>query len=151
MATAAELTVAEELVALRENAVLMGWSLTEIDGTTFVVGFVGKDGTQFWVKAFCDGYPARPPAWHWFNPATGALDQRSDTPKEGGFFHSHGVICAPWNRLAYQAVDPRGPHTDWAIGDWRANPKTGACRTLSAMALRIAQELQSRLQGRMAA
>jgi hypothetical protein len=129
----------------------MGWSLDELDGTTFVLGLPARDRTTFWVKAVCDGYPGQPPAWHWYNPATGLLDQKADTPAHVGFFHSNGVICAPWNRLAYTAVDTRGPHTDWNIGDWRANPKTGACRTLGAMALRIAQELQSRLQGRMAA
>ncbi len=151
MPTAAELTVSEELIALRENATLLGWSFADIEGTVFSVGFPARDGTTFWVKTFCDRYPDQPPAWHWYNPDSGLLDQRADIPKGGGFFHSQEVICAPWNRLAYKSVDPRGPHSDWIISDWRANPKTGACRTLSAMALRIAQELQSRLEGRMAA
>lgn len=149
MATAAELAVAEELTALRENAALLGWDLTEIDGTTLSIGFPARDGTTFWVKVFCDRYPSQPPAWHWYNPQTELLDQPCDIPQPVGFFHHHAVICAPWNRLAYQAVDPRGPHSDWTMGDWRSNHRTGACRTLSAMALRIAQELQSRLQGRM--
>lgn len=151
MPTAAELTVAEELKALRENAELLEWSLSEVDGTTFSLGLPANDSTTFWVRAFCNRYPGQPPAWHWFNPQTGLLDQHRDTPTPVGFFHSNGIICAPWNRLAYREEDPRGPHGDWAIGDWRSNPQSGACRNLSAMALRIAQELQSRLRGRMAA
>ncbi len=34
-------------------------------------------------------------------------------------------------------------HGDWTIGNWRGEPKTGACKTLAAMALRIGKELRS--------
>lgn len=96
-------------------------------------------------------YSAEPPAWHWYNADTKQIDQLRDTPKEVGFFHGSGVICAPWNRLAYKSVDSRGPHDDWQIGDWRSNPQTGGCKTLGAMAQRIALELKLRMQGRKAA
>jgi hypothetical protein len=105
MTTSAELTVTQELTALRENAALLGWELRERDGTTFVVGFPAHDGTTYWCKVLCDGYPAAPPAWHWYDPATDAVNQPADTPDKGGFFHGNGVICAPWNRLAYKSVD----------------------------------------------
>jgi len=151
MATAEELTVAQELVALRENAALLGWIFQEVDPITFIVGFAAHDGSLFWCKVRCDGYKAQPPAWHWHNPKTGAVDQPADIPRKGGFFHDAGVICAPWNRLAYRSIDGRGPHSDWSLGAWLVNEKTGACRTLSAMALRIHIELQSGMTGRMAA
>jgi len=151
MSTAAELTVSSELAALQQNATLLGWTLMQIDRTTIVIGLKAEDRSRFWCKVCCDAYKAQPPAWHWYNVETGAVDQRKDTPSKGGFFHSAGVICAPWNRLAYKTVDARGPHDDWSLGDWLTNPKTGACRSLSAMALRIHHELQSGMKGRLAA
>ena len=151
MPTAAALTVARQMTALRDNADLLGWTLRIIDPTTFVVGFGAGNESMYWCKVLCDGFPAQPPAWHWYNPKDDVVDRPSDIPEKGGFFHGNGVICAPWNRLAYKVIDTRGPHGDWSLGDWLTNPKTGACRTLSAMTLRIHQELQSRLKGRMAA
>ena len=88
-------------------------------------------------------------AWHWFNLETKAVDERRDTPMPVGFFQpTCGVITrCHWNRLAYKAIDSRGPHADWDIGDWRTNPKTGACRTLNAMALRILCRTPNPLKG----
>ena len=151
MGTVAALLVAEQLVALRDNATLFGWTVTPVDEVTFILGLPGKDEATYHLRAVCDDFAAKPPAWHWFNPETGAIDNLRDTPKGGAFFHSAGIICAPWNRLAYRAVDARGPHPEWTIGDWQSNPKTGACRTLSAMALRISHELMRNVEGRMAA
>lgn len=151
MAGLAEMSLDAEFAALAENAEIMGWKLERTGPTDFVLGLPASDGTWFWLKCLCDRYAAEPPAWHWYNPETKQFDQPRDTPKPAGFFHSNNVICAPWNRLAYSTVDSRGPHGDWQIGDWRANPKTGGCKTLSAMALRIAHELRTNLQGRLAA
>lgn len=151
MPTLAELSVDDEFGALLENAELNGWKLERTTPTSFVLGMPAADGTWFWLNCVCDRYAAEPPAWHWYNPHTKKIDQHQDIPKPVGFFHSNGIICAPWNRLAYSSVDSRGPHGEWVIGDWRSNPQNGACRTLSAMALRIGLELRVNLQGRMAA
>ena len=151
MATLAELSVDDEFGALSENAELNGWKLERTTPTSFVLGMPAADGTWFWLNCVCDRYAAEPPAWHWYNPDSKKIDQHQDIPKPVGFFHSNGIICAPWNRLAYSTVDSRGPHGEWVIGDWRSNPQNGACRTLSAMALRIGLELRVNLQGRMAA
>jgi hypothetical protein len=129
----------------------MGWSLEQIDDLTFVLGLPAKSGDSYHLRVKCDGYPAKPPAWHWFNPVNSTIDNQRDTPRGGGFLHTNGVICAPWNRLAYATVDPRGPHSDWDIGAWQKNPNTKACCTLSAMALRIAHELMKSFEGRLAA
>jgi hypothetical protein len=150
MATAAELAVVDEYPALEENAALMGWKLERLSATSFVLSLPASDGSWFSVLCIADRYSAEPPAWHWYNPASKQIDQPHDTPIEVGFFHSAGVICAPWNRLAYNSVDPRGPHSDWQIGAWRSNPQTGGCKTLSAIAQRIAIELKLRMQGRKA-
>lgn len=146
MATAVDLIFEEQFGHLRENASSQGWSLQR----AFIVGMKARDGSLFSLMVDCSEYPALPPAWHWYNPETRMLDQPTDTPKGGTFFHSSGRICAPWNRLAYRTVDPKGPHGDWTLANWVTNPKTGNCTTVSAMALRIQVELSSvQYQGRM--
>jgi hypothetical protein len=142
VSTVAELSLLEELIPLEEIAAHKGWKLTRLEDLQFMLGLPARDHTWFWLLCDCECYPAMPPAWHWYNAESGERDQPRDTPEHGGFFHSAGVICAPWNRLAYKSEDARGPHNDWSIGDWRANARTGGCTTLAAMALRIAVELQ---------
>lgn len=151
MATAAEFLIEEERLDLAKNAALLGWTYTPKDAENFVLGMTARDGTIFHLWCQHDRYIAMPPAWHWFNPATNGRDRAGDIPRGGSFFHSNKVICAPWNRLAYSTIDPRGPHgNDWQLANWRENPKTGACLTLSAMALRIHRELNApSFQGRM--
>lgn len=121
-----------------------GWSLSQIEGPGFQLVLPARDGTQVGLHVLCDDYPATPAAWRWCNPETGVCEQPADTPKgDGGYFHSSGRICAPWNRAAYKQVDPQGPHGNWELSTWLTNPKTGSCTTLAAMALRMAVELQS--------
>jgi hypothetical protein len=141
--TVAQLSVVEELEPLVQIGSRRGWTVQGMDATSFILGLPARDGSWFWLFCRCDAYPGLPPAWHWYDSDTKAVDQPRDTPTGGGFFHSSGVICAPWNRLAYVTVDPRGPHSDWVIGAWRSNEKTGGCKTLAAMALRIAVELRA--------
>jgi hypothetical protein len=141
--TATQLLVEEECEALKKNALLLGWTFTGVDAQNFTLSMQAKDQSWFHLWCNCDGYGAVPPAWHWYNPDTNLRDQMKDTPKGGAFFHGNAVICAPWNRLAYKRVDGRGPHDDWELANWRANEKTGACKTLSAMALRIYAELSA--------
>jgi hypothetical protein len=146
MATAGELVLAEELGDLQEIAMSRQWDFE--DG--FNLGMPARDGSRFWLRVDCADYPAQPAAWHWYNPQTGALDRRADTPTGGGFLHPSGRICAPWNRLAYKQCDPDGPHGDWELASWAANPRTGKCTTLAAMALRLFVELNSKhYQGRL--
>jgi hypothetical protein len=146
MATAGELVFEEQFGHLREIAASREWPLER----AFILGMKARDGSQYWLLVDCSDYPAMPPVWHWYNPATKLLEQPADTPKGSGFLHSSGRICAPWNRLAYKKIDPNGPHDDWDLANWMTNPKTGNCITLSAMALRIHVELGSaRYQGRM--
>ena len=146
MPTAGELVFEEQFGHLRENAGSRGWSLER----AFILGMKARDSSQYWLLVDCSDYPAAPPAWHWYNPSTRALDQPADTPKGGGFLHSSGRICAPWNRLAYKKIDPNGPHDDWDLASWMTNPKTGKCTTLSGMALRIHVEMNGeQYQGRM--
>jgi hypothetical protein len=141
--TVAELSVAEELVAIREIAASRGWSFQEVDVLHFRLGFQARDQSRFHLLVDCTGYPVHPPAWHWCDPAYSQTARPADCPGGSGFLHPCGVICAPWNRLAYRSIDPRGPHTDWTIGDWQQNPHTAGCTTLAHMTLRIYVELHS--------
>jgi hypothetical protein len=137
----AELTVAEELAALREIAVSRGWDLKELDTLRFRLSLPAKDRSRFHLLVDCDRYKAQPPAWHWSDSDSTRTDRGADQPKGSGFLHPQGVICAPWNRLAYKSMDSRGPHQDWTVGDWLKNAATGGCTTLAHMALRIFVEL----------
>lgn len=141
VATVAELTVAEELIPLRENAVNLGWNLKELDGLRFLLAMPAKDKSLFYLLVDCDNYKVQPPAWHWSDPSGTYTNRAVDQPKGSGFLHPSGVICAPWNRLAYNTIDSRGPHKDWPIGDWLQNSATAGCTTLAHMALRIFVEL----------
>ena len=116
MTTAAELTLTDEISPLEEIAALKGWKLERRDGTEFILGMQARDDSWFWLYCRCDRYPAMPPAWHWYHPEIGELDRPQDTPKGGGFFHNKGVICAPWNRLAYKTGTSYGHRDAWALG-----------------------------------
>lgn len=150
MATAAELVVATELADLHEVAAVLGLSVISLSSRSFLVGLKAAEGSGFWVVCDADGYPGTPPAWRWCNAEGLEADALHLCPRSGAsaFFHDNGVICAPWNRLAYNSVDPRGPHGDWTIGNWQANSYTGECKTLAAMVMRIEIELQARFTGR---
>lgn len=154
MASVADLELADELRQLEEIATSRGWPFTRLGEDKFLLGLPAQDKSMFWQLCEHDRYPVMPPAWHWSNSDGTQLDQPKDTPLEnGGFLHGSGVICAPWNRLAYNTVDPRGPHgSDWQIGDWRNNQYTLSCKTIPAMVLRIYYELQKKpFRGRKAA
>jgi len=145
-----QLAIETELADLKANAEQQGWTFARTGDAEFTLGVLARDNSWLHLKVFLDGYARIPPAWHWLNPETGALGERAHTPVGGNFFHGNGVICAPWNRLAYKSVDDRGPHPDWAIeGDWKANAYTGAATTLAAMALRIALEAMTKYERRL--
>lgn len=141
MATARELIFKEQFAALKEIAESRSWPLERTDVPGFILGLSARDGEKYWLKADCDGFSVTPPAWHWYNPETEEIDQTKDTPQGSGFLHGSERICAPWNRIAYQQVDPKGPHPDWDLANWMSNPKTFGCTTLAAMALRLHVEL----------
>jgi hypothetical protein len=139
--TVAELTVAQELIAVGEIAGTRGWRLRELDPLHFHLGLPASDRSWFYLLVDCDRYPVQPPAWNWCDAEGTHTDRLVDRPRGSGFLHTNGVICAPWNRLAYTPVDSRGPHGDWNIGEWRKNSHTKGCTTLPHMALRIYVEL----------
>ena len=139
--TVTDLALDEQIRHVAEIAEQRGWPFERLGEVRFSICLPARDGTDYCVLVECDRFLDQPPAFHWFNTGTTQRDQPADTPTGGGYFHSSGRICAPWNRLAYAQVDPKGPHSDWQLANWQTNASTGGTTTLAAMILRIYTEL----------
>lgn len=91
------------------------------------------------ITADLAGYPAVPPAWRLDSGEPGAPGSNgfpqagSVVAGAGSIFHPNGVVCAPWNQLAYS--ENGGPHGDWgALTNWRsAGPGSTRADTLADM------------------
>ena len=141
MSTVNDLVVEPEMQKVEEIAQTHGWSLERVSPRCFRVTLIARTGDTYQLEIECDGFPARPPAFHWRNPTTGELDNFADSPDPYNYFHGKsGRICAPWNRLASM---PGGPHTEWVQANWQEQPQTQGTLTLAAMILRIHFELCS--------
>ena len=76
-------------------------------------------GHQFFLQGQFDDYRALPPIWDWRDETWKRSSNLTLCPKPhdhpfGSTFIQHnnmGIICAPFNRLAYGTHD--GPHPDW--------------------------------------
>lgn len=96
------------------------------------------------IVATCDGYRAVPPAWQFVRPGTNESGMEfSPAVFAGGVFHPNGLICAPWNRLAYK--DLEGPHDDWGgPSNWLSvQSDISTARTLADMLAIIDAQLKS--------
>jgi hypothetical protein len=109
-----------EAAGIEAWAARHGWSV-EVDRVRLGLAAtvpLPADGSLLVVLADLRGYRALPPAWRFIDPLTGqsgpsAFPSAGTLPGgKGSIFHSNAVLCAPWNRLAYQ--DEGGPHDDWA-------------------------------------
>src|SRR5262249_39401265 len=134
--TVSEMIAAQEIVDLREVAAVMGWGFKELSPDRFSISMGARDRDIYYLHVELAEYRGMPAVWRLVSKDQ-VPDRLEDAPKGGGFLHSNGVICAPWNRLAYKKIDSRGPHEDWELASWLTNAHTGACTTLAAMALRI--------------
>jgi hypothetical protein len=117
--------VEDELQAANAYVRRHSWSITW-QKEELAVLFNGKhpaDDCLIRWRAEVADYRAMPPAWTCFQ----VDDQGATTPRfpkagtvEGGvgsIFHPSGVICAPFNRLAFKVH--AGPHDDWGgPADW---------------------------------
>lgn len=150
MKSVTELVFEEQFGHLKEVAKHRNWGLTQIDEGKFILVLQARDESLFGLHVNCENFPAQPPTWCWCNPKTHITGRPEDTPRGSGYFHSSGRICAPWNKIAYQQIDPQGPHSDWELANWRNNPRAVGHTKLLEMALRLSIELMSeRYQGRM--
>jgi hypothetical protein len=101
---------------------------------------------HYLLSASVEGYRVVPPAWRFLDPRTGEDIGRAAFPKAGSFengsvLHGNGVICAPWNRLAYAVHG--GPHGDWTEpAKWQSvAPDRTTAHTIPAMLARIRAEV----------
>ena len=141
-----DLLVEGQIAKVKELALHRGWPFEGVAPRSFRLALEAQDGDTYQLEVGCAGFPVEPAAFHWRDPASGALDRLIDAPRPFDFFHGTGRICAPWNRLA---STPGGPHEGWERAGWQQHPRTGKTTTLAAMVLRVHHELQSkRYRGR---
>jgi hypothetical protein len=106
-------------------------------------------GEHYLVIADMTDYDVLPPAWRFTDPRNGKIIGKAAYPVASGIFHSDGVICAPWNRLAYG--ESGGPHSDWGLPTgWKTpRPPYTYAVTIPDMLERIVREIRG-ARGRMA-
>jgi hypothetical protein len=102
------------------------------------------------VASFED-YRVMPPRWRFVDTRNGADIGVAAYPRPVGpsILHGNGVLCAHWNRLAYQ--EEGGPHGDWGgPANWQNPPAgTSTALTIPDMLERIVREVAAS-SGRMA-
>jgi hypothetical protein len=91
-------------------------------------------------------YRVMPPEWRFVDPRNEADIGIAAYPlagpyPSGSILHGNGVICAPWNRLAYG--DRGGPHPDWQdAASWQTTAPGSTCAlTIPDMLGRIRAEV----------
>ncbi|MEX2374807.1 MAG: hypothetical protein WD942_04365 [Dehalococcoidia bacterium] len=146
----------EELEPAREWARRAGVELTW-DPRSLEIRAVFTQRTTaelFFLLGRLEGYKAIPPAWDFCDHAWGSPGSKCNYPARaslrgiGSIFHTNPVICAPFNRLAYQTHG--GPHGDWGGPEqWlKAAPGSARADTLADMLALIARDM-SNSNGRM--
>lgn len=138
--TVDDLVVDSQIADVEEIGEVHGWRFERVGPRCFRVCLTARTGDVYQLEVECDGFPVLPAAFHWRNPETGRLDELADSPRQYNFFHSLGMICAPWNRLA---STEGGPHPEWKQTSWQHNEWTRGTVTLAGMLLRIHHELRS--------
>jgi hypothetical protein len=74
-------------------------------------------GEGFYLRGRFEGYPAHPPEWTFCSSDWDESGKKrffpapNGTPFSGSVMHSNGLICAHFNRLAFD--EHGGPHGDW--------------------------------------
>ena len=77
-------------------------------------------GEKFYLQGAFEDYKAYPPIWEWYDEGWTTNEELHLSPNPGSNplgssifiqHNSRGLICAPFNRLAYGVHN--GPHSDW--------------------------------------
>jgi hypothetical protein len=112
-------SVEDELPALFAFGQRYGWAIKWIPDSLVLLadGKHPADDSPARIHGDVSSYRALPPAWR-FIVVDGDTTDKVRAVKSGclpggisSMFHDNGVICAPFNRLAYQ--EHGGPHSDW--------------------------------------
>jgi len=117
--------------------------------TLFADGHHPADKSPMRWKGDVNNYRALPPIWSCFHGEMkeNELVWKPRFPKGGALpggaasiFHSSGVICAPFNRLAY--TEHSGPHSDWGgSANWLNVRGKVRATTLAEMLAQIVVDL----------
>jgi hypothetical protein len=125
--------IATESPAVIAWAARHGWTVELDAGDLALVAFVAHPALKLvpadspappvTFRADLPGYAALPPSWTCRHPD--GSTSKSAYPEAGttqalpsSIFHAQGLICAPWNRLAYG--DKGGPHSNWGdAANWK--------------------------------
>lgn len=111
--------VERELATIEPWVARHGWSVIWDDNHLLLLVrmWSAVDCERYIFEFTVDDYRELPPSIELVHPETGEAETRRSYPAGGrSYFHGKPVICAPWNRKAYQAYG--GPHSDWAMVDW---------------------------------
>lgn len=111
-------------------------------------GLVDEDGhrEEYLLSGVFDDYRVIPPAWRFLDPRNSADVGKAAFPTPGTFgpgsiLHTNGVICAPWNRLAY--ATETGLHNNWTdLTKWETlEPNRTHAKSIPDMLARIRAEV----------
>lgn len=94
------------------------------------------------ITADFDQYRLLPPIWKFVHPHTRQEIGLAAYPRPVGpsVFHSQGLICAHWSRMAY--AEHGGPHGDWGGASAWQQPRTGTVAlTIPDMLDRLVREV----------
>lgn len=98
------------------HGIKIHWDSTTLNLRVWLVQ--PETSEQFFLLGSFDGYREIPPAWIFSDSSWSQSNVKRNYPSPSipglcgsSIFHSSGLICAPFNRLAYAAH--RGPHADW--------------------------------------
>lgn len=120
--------VDQELASLAPVARERRWGLIwRPEELKLLVTMFAHNGDPYIVQFTCDDYKALPPIIDFIDPLSFELGTARATPKgTDSFFHSPGVLCAPFNRKAYKCFYQSGPHADWPLdASWLASRANG--------------------------
>lgn len=118
----------QELGRAEALARSFGWDLTlDPSGLLFTATLMAHNGDRFVLEVECHDYREVPPLFEFLDPETGERGVARAYPRSNdSFFHNSGpCICAPFNRKAYKALVPTGPHGDWDLGNWTTSRANG--------------------------
>lgn len=149
------MSVAKEISVLRVKQELencsnygrkVGWILSEIDESnqSFTIQMSSPiDKEVYIVEITFDNYPEIPLLIDFINPKDDRMNIPGAYPKNrDSFFHPNGpCICNPCSRKSYKEYIQSGPHGDWKMIGWQANPQIGTLKTLDV----ILQTIYSRI------
>jgi hypothetical protein len=135
----------------RHHSLVHGWDESGLLLTVRLEGLADASGHRepYLITGLFDDYRVIPPAWRFVDPRTcddlglPAFPTAGSYPG-GSVLHPNGVVCAPWNRLAYKTTEnASGVHEDWgALTAWEsAAPNHTLARTIPEMLGRLRLEV----------